>query len=281
MVFTLVIVSIMAFVSMDMISHIFNEYAYTSKIHRMQGKLDNTVSVLARRMGYMVRESIIARNSHDESFVAINNKMPEHDMYEWIGSDYEGMIGDGTSRTIDAQKNMMGWSGFVDINASQTSATQLLSSGSHFSVAHDLIYFHSHDTYRLNASYDVGIVFKTDTADVFSGYGWGSTHEHAQIFRVKSSGENILLYEPGSKPSRVYEQYALVWSAYGVRVKNGNLIMSQNYRPWLGERYIDATQTLLLENVQMFEVFVKEGLVHFVLCVKDEDISLCKEKAIF
>ena len=282
LIFSIVIVAIMSLVGMDVIANISNEYARGLEIHRMESKLDNAITVLSRNMGYRVRESVIARVDGAIAFVSIDNKTANENVVEWIGYDYDGLVGEGDSTHI----NMPGWSGFVDIDANETNATHLKSPGSFFSVENDLVYYNSHERYDLNTTFDVAVVFKTHEPDVKNGYGWGNDNNHTRLFPVKRYSETVLEYEPSSAPSRVYEHYVLVWSAYGLSMVGRDLILYQNYRPWFGERYdsSSSTKTLLLDDVIRFEVNGKGDVLRLKICIDNnqtkDNFVLCKDKVI-
>lgn len=75
--------------------------------------------------------------------------------------------------------------------------------------------------------------------------------------------------------------------------KDGNLTLYYNYRPWLGDTYLqrkDGTtpdSAIIMQDVDTFQYKAVGDLIKVQMCVKDGNISsdggysICKEKTIF
>jgi prepilin-type N-terminal cleavage/methylation domain-containing protein len=279
LIFSIVILSIMALVGTDIIAHIYDEYRRVRDVNVMQARLTNAVNVISKRMAFRIRESTIARNA--AGYVYIDNKTSNHNVVEWIGSDYEGMLGDWNGSWH------VGWSGFTDIDANETNATHLKSPGSDFSKASALIMANSNGTVDLNNTMDTAIIFKRPDYDFLNGYGWGTDNNHTQIHPVQRVSNDLLVYDINSSPSTAQEHYTMVWSAYALEHDrtNDELIFYYNYQPWQSATYTDGDSALLITNVTSFDMEAKSGIISMRLCIDRNstvnNFELCKDRIIY
>lgn len=76
-------------------------------------------------------------------------------------------------------------------------------------------------------------------------------------------------------------------SQNGGGVNDGNLTLYYNYRPWLGETYLNGDSAVIMQGVNTFQFKAVGDLLKVQLCVSDSNISgdegysICKEKTIF
>ncbi|MBU0632019.1 type II secretion system GspH family protein [bacterium] len=78
--------------------------------------------------------------------------------------------------------------------------------------------------------------------------------------------------------------------AFGALENNNtdsNLTLYYNYRPWLGETYLDGNKSVVMQNVDTFRFRAAGDLIKVQLCITDSNISrdggysICKEKTVF
>lgn len=288
LIFVIVIIGILSKFGVEFLRQAYDNFIATKVNNELQAKSQYAVEFIAKRLQYRVKDSIIARKD-DNSFVALANaSTTDYTILEWVGTDIENLRGNTTPN----------WSGIIDLDAS--SANTLVSPDTNTTALNSIISILSDGTAGIN---DAALYFIGSNNDVLTGYGWShpaasfTTQQNVAMHPIQSpAGGQITEFESsigGVTFSGVdlYEYYQLAWSAYAVRLEDGDadgnaddLVFYYNYRPWQGDRYLDGNSTLLMQDVNTFQFMAIGSVVKLQICATNdlfEEYSLCKEKTIF
>ncbi len=284
MVFVIVVLGIVAAIGSSIIAKIYESYIYSRNINELQTKTELALTQISKYLSYRVKSSIIARKSPTK-FVSLSDANDSYKILEWIGYDNESFEGNSSGP---------GWSGFIDLENSETNKSQIKTPGSQLLYSERIINALSNNDVNISLpNSSAAIIFDGLPADFnVSQYGWnnGGTEQHNYVFRVQRSGQDVLKFIE-NKPSIIYEHYKLTWSAYALvpNPLNGNdvnLTLYYNFRPWMGERYSDGNSSVMAEHVTTFRFLQKGDTIRLKLCItnpifNDTNISFCKEKVVF
>ncbi len=297
LIMVILIFGIIAMIGADIFVKIYDNYILARTLNSMQTKTELALEQVARRLQYRIKDSIIARkdvNTTHYKFLADADET--YHVMEWIGYAYTSLNGKWNG-TINAP----GWSGFIDLDDPNTDKTGIVSPGSRFDFANDLIKEISGSSVSLDGTGDhVALVMDGHVGDYnVSSYGWYPWHDNDYALRVTCPGGNCatnptrLDFVDTNSTKEIYEHYKLAWSAYAIvpQCPTGvtddcNLTLYYNYQPWEQERYEqDANVTLLIEHVSTFKFTQMGDSIRIKLCVGenlyDNNISYCKEKVVF
>ncbi len=296
-IMVIVILGIVASIGTNIISNMYEGYVRSQTINRLQQQTELTLDQIAKRLQYRIKETTIARIEGTNIILPLddNDTNNSYNMIEWIGYDNEGFKGDFNGTMVVA-----GWSGFVDLNRTDSNRTQIITSGSRLDIAENIISNLSDGEVNLTASASSqlpAIIFKCPKPDEnLTRYGWDHTNsvDHNYTLRVERNGVDTLEFAEAAilnSMDELCEQYWLAWSAYAL-VLDGNsndnftLNLHYNYQPWYGETYHDARVSTLAENVSTFRVTQIGDSIRVKLCIQDnnttgEPFGFCKEKAIW
>ena len=283
-IFVIVVLGIVAAIGSSIIAKIYESYLYSKNINELQTKTELALTQISKHLSYRVKNSIIARKSSTK-FVSLLDANESYKILEWVGYDNESFEGNSSGP---------GWSGFIDLESSETNKSQIKTSGSQLLYSEWIISALSNNEVNISLPNSAAaIIFDGLPADFnISQYGWnnGGTEQHNYVFRVQRSGQDVLKFIE-NKPSIIYEHYKLTWSAYALvpNPLNGsdvNLTLYYNFRPWMGEKYSDGNSSVLAEHVTTFRFLQKGDTIRLKLCItnpifSDTNISFCKEKVVF
>ena len=300
LVMVIVILGVVAMISTDIISKMYQGYIRSQIINELQQKTELTLDQIAKRLQYRIKSTVIAKNSTTTGVfksLSEDNNITTYNMLEWIGYDNEGFLGE-FNNTGAVGVFVPGWSGFVDLIDSNI--THISTPGSTLLFAERTIMALSNgDVNMSNAvnDYPAVIFKKQDHSATVRTFGLDPTStDHNNTYRVMRIGNDMLEYqEPAIAiiEKIVHEQYYLAWSAYAI-VPEGtdntdfNLTLRYSYQPWHNERFDDlnTSSTLLAEHVSTFRFTQTGNIMSIKLCIQDGNktgipIGFCKEKAIF
>ncbi|MGE4294850.1 MAG: type II secretion system protein [Campylobacterales bacterium] len=282
LIFSLVIIAVVASVGTDVIRMVFERYVASRDLERGQSDVRRTLDLLASRLQYRIKNSAIGRNTGNNQIIAIDNLAlnTNFEVLEWIGIAYESQRG----------MNKAGWTGY----AIQTGENSLGDPGANFNTAALSIETELTSAIDPYGSRSVVLVFAgkdgrgSYTSDQNSSWGWHADDNLSSYFAVTPNTEtNLTLTNLApSNPTDFSEQYFLARSAYALWVDEGNLTLVYNYRPWLGETLADGTSTPLLENVTTFHFRESGGVLRLILCVSLPDgvmgdtVEYCRERSV-
>ena len=287
LVFVIVVMGIIGKFGVEFLAQAYKGFIFSNVNHNLQSNSEMAVESIATRLQYRIKDSIIARKSSDNSFLALGSATGnDYNILEWVSADIDGFRGD----------TLPYWSGIIDLDAS--SATILTSPETNTTVLNTLISTLSNTDSNIS---DTALYFIGGDSDI-NTYGWaipstGAFTDQNQTMHPVTSNANINQLIPDTAGDftgiDVYEYYQLAWTAYAVGIsdynttsKTGTLMLYYDYQPWEGENYKSNTtkSAIIMENVSTFQFKSIGSIVKIQVCVNSdlvEDYSLCKEKTIF
>ena len=301
-VFVIVIFGLVAKVAVDFFAQAYRSYLYTHLINRLSNSSGTAAEVIAKRLQYRIRSSVIVRHGKNGEFRSLENYAggEYYDTLEWIGYDIESYRGNDTQTAL--------WSGVIDKNASmatRNSIKVLITPGSNLDEVNTMVDALSNTNtsiadgaiYLFAAQHDVNSSFGWAGGESISGqsldYAMHRVSEYnATAFSLDGNASELFedLEEKGEWDSRYY----FAWSAYAVRIDDGNLTLYYDYQPWEGESLSDATtkKQVLMEHVNTFKMLQREGVMKIQVCVSNDDMNgstdsdiegfaICKEKTVY
>lgn len=294
--FVILIIGILSKFGVEFLAQSYRNFISTKINNELQANSATAVEFIATRLQHRIKDSVIARVDANNSFQALASSTFDDnaDILEWVGSDIDGYRGDDEPY----------WSGVIDIDDSNASATVLISPQTNTTKIDTLINDLSYGTSDMNST---AIYFIGSNTDI-TGYGWNGAALTDQNTSVIHSVDNIVGQTNRYKPVRgdngntntfadvdVYEYYKLTWTAYAVVHEDGDgdgdaddLVLYYNYQPWKGESYDDNTtdSALIMQNVSTFRFRSIGSTIKIQVCVTsdlltNEEYSICKEKTVF
>jgi prepilin-type N-terminal cleavage/methylation domain-containing protein len=300
LIFVIVVLGIVASIGAQIVASVYERYLISRGVSKLEDKVELALDQIANRLQYRIKATTIARDGSNQ-IVPLAQADNTFAILEWIGYDNDSLNGAWDS-TLNM--NAPGWSGFIDLDPSTGST--LVSPGSHFETARNIIETLSNGSVDLNGS-----ICNTTPAVIFKGnsgsydicdYGWQASNcgnDHNASFCVKQTNSNTLqILSP--TPLSIFEQYHLAWSAYAL-VPTGsdcsadtptdcNLTLYYNYQPWSTDtrKYGDGNSSVLLDHITTFRFRQIGSAVHIKLCASDagfntylnDTVSICKERMI-
>ncbi|WP_457597343.1 type II secretion system protein [Hydrogenimonas sp.] len=310
----IVILGIVAMISAEIIATIYERYIVSRAVARLETKTELALDQISKRLQYRIKLSTIARKSGG-TILPLSSADNSFPILEWIGYDNESLMGDYNTTTGSEP----GWSGFVDLASIQSDHTQILSPGSHFSVADGIIDALSDGSIDLDAAgcaTSPALYFKGQSGSYdICDYGWSGTFNGSACTGIpafplcvaRDTTNDALLQILGANvPTALYEQYYLSWSAYALvpELPNGTICSASatatqecslklyyDYQPWNGrESYSqNGKSATILDHITTFRFKQTGTAIHIKLCATDagfnkyidDNVSVCKERVVF
>ncbi|RUM67165.1 MAG: hypothetical protein DSZ06_01795 [Sulfurospirillum sp.] len=298
LVFVIVVLGIVGMIGSDIIAKMYQGYLKSQITNRLQTQTELLLDVISQRLKYRIKESVIGRNSSDNRYMKLsddNISSVSPDMIEWIGYDRDSLIGES-----NGSYSTPGWSGFVDVNSSETNRTQVLMPGSDLSIAKSVIDTLSDGKVVISNLNSRAILYSMCEKDSnMSRFGWDipaplntAIFDNNMTIKVYKKNNKTHLYFDDIGSREICEQYLLAWSAYAIvpegdKDNDFNLTLKYNYQPWNGENYsTDSKSSLLAEHVSTFRAMQVGNSIRIKVCIQDGNITgtpygFCKEKVIY
>ena len=300
LILVIVVFGILASISADIFAKIYDNYMIARLMNNLQTKTEITLEQIAKRLENRIKDSTIARKEANATanispnYVFLGDADETYKILEWIGSAEEARKG---MWDTGKQINVPGWSGFVDLNVSDSN--NIATPGSDLNKASDIIYALSYNQISLDNTLTPGkyaaLVMVGRVGDYnVSSYGWHVYTDNAYAPTVTKTAAQTLQFTT-SNTDEIYEHYKLAWTAYAIvpqcpagasDTMDCNLSLYYNFRPWQGENfYQHGTSALLAEHVTTFKFFQMGDAIRLKLCIGerfyDDNISFCKERVVF
>lgn len=293
LVMVIVILGIVASIGSEIIVSMYTNYLRSRTINTLESKTEIVLEQIAKRLQYRIKDSLITRKTTDIKALSDSTMDETYTILEWIGYSNESFL--GTPKP--------GWSGFIDLDNSDTNGTNrtLKTSESNLTDAANTINALTYGTLTMaDASSAAALIFK-GRAYSANDFGWGISANSDGNATVKVSQRDATTFNIEeaypSATDEIYEQYYLAHTAYaisptGTTTQNGftdfNLTLYYNYQPWLGHFYTSGSSSLLTNNVSLFRFRQDESIIRLKLCLHDNNqtgvgdyIVVCKEKVIY
>jgi len=296
LIFVIVVMAIIAKFGVEFIAQAYRNYIYQEITTRLADTSSNAVEIIAKRLQYRIRPSVIVRNSSTNSFTSLEgyDGTGSYNMLEWIGYDVESFR-EGY------------WRGVIDKKASMDDGAHLITPGSNLNSVDAFIKNLSSNNSTIN---DAAIYLFAAENDINSSFGWDGGDWNASDHSLKRAmhwiketnatavepvhGNFAQLFNDIQSRGEWDSRYYLAWSAYAVvhNAATGDLTLFYDYQPWKGEKYTNGKSALLMEHVDTFKMIQREGIIKIQVCTTNDDMngsssidiqrfSLCKEKTIY
>ncbi|NWF66219.1 MAG: hypothetical protein HXX81_02000 [Campylobacterales bacterium] len=290
LIFSIVILGISAGITLKYIFDIYEQYHISKEIQDLESQIDLTLLQITNRLSNRIKDSVIAYDRDSLNYIYAENSDENYEVLEWVGYDYEGNIGEWNSKI-----NMnIGWSGFIDLNSSDTVKPQIKTPDSNLTAVHEIISSLSNGNCNLTNSC-VALMFNNKDSDFnVSKFGWhNSDNKYMKIVNCKDKLNDcknkdyidILEFDKPDDINEIYEQYTLSWSAYAIDLNQSTLNLYYNFRPWNNMTYEDGNISILDEQISVFRFRQIGSIIRIKLCkfkeYKDKNITTCKERAIY
>ena len=300
LIFVIVVMGIIGKFGVEFLAQAYKSFIFSSVNNDLQSRSASTLELIASRMQYRIKDSVIARTAAGATPVPIANASgTSYLVLEWIGNDVEGYRGNS-----DVANNPPNWSGILDLDHANATSNILVSPGTNTGKVSSLIVDLSNSGSSIAHS---ALYFMGSNSDSKTDYGWDGNiaymnSQQAAMHPVNLTGTpNQFTSSTGTNFSGidVYEYYKLAWTAYAIVYEPGadnlgTLRLYWDYQPWLDR---DASGTsdqfnngpvaknaVLMENVSTFQFMSIGSIMKIQICAKSnviEEYSLCKEKTIF
>ena len=290
LVMVIVVMGIVASIGSDIIINLYENYIKTRAINKLQSQSELILNQIAKRLESRIKDTVIARQSGAGNFlnyVTLTDANDTYQILEWIGKDTDSF--NGTQNP--------GWSGFIDLDSPSTANPTLKTIGSELNTTNSIIKALSNnrvsllDTDTLNKP---AIIFKGNSFFNLDDFGWsGVDGNYTHKVSYTAGNNDTLNFEEAIKPTEIFEQYDLAWSAYSIipegSANDFNLTLHYNYQPWENEKYndVNTSTSVLIEHASTFK-FTKIGdTIRLKLCIHDNnqsgnyDFAFCKEKVVY
>jgi prepilin-type N-terminal cleavage/methylation domain-containing protein len=289
-IIVIIIFGIIASIGANIIAKMYMNYIQSRTINYLQTQSGITLEQIAKRLQYRIKDSIIARRTSDDTIYYLGNSNVNEtfNVVEWIGYSNEALL---TGMTP-------GWSGFIDLDNTNTNANNLLTPGSNLAAAADIMNILSYETVDLTSDgKEAALIFKKNIKgnEASACFGWdGKGGKDDCITKVQMKDNTNL--QISSAPPEIYEHYYLAHSAYAIVPVNlrsnidFDLELRYNYRPWVDSETFNSTsvsKALLATHVNLFRIKQVGNTIRLKLCLHDNKTSgfdnyivACKEEVV-
>ena len=259
LVMVIVVLGIVSSIGAEIIANVYEGYIVQRAQHRASIKTEIVATQIANRLAYaipgtVVRKSDFLANSGTDINMPTN---PDANVLQWVGADMDSF-------------NVGGWSGFCDVDASNINT--ISTPGSNLGLVNTI-----KGTPGLNLNPNPWIYFP-------SSIGLMSYQATLQPATGKINLSSYTL--PPNNPTataKIVEHYKLATSSYAL-LADGDLWLYYNFSPQRNVA-IGATRVRLLRNVTTFRFRGDGRTIRFKICARerigDDNITVCKEKAVF
>ena len=308
----IVIMGILGTISIEILQKIATNYLMQKELNKLAFQTDLTLNTIAAKLETRIKNSAIGSHCDDNGtpngeFKAVSQISESNSSYypvlEWLSYSIYSKRGEW-----DANKKIVqpGWSSFVDLKKTDEYGNdkyKITTPDSNFTIVqlidgnwteqwgikgYDNVLDNNLDVLIFSGSDGRG-----DFDDINDSYGYYD-HNATRVFAIKklSDTELNLTAIDESNSTTVYEGYYIVNSAVAiVPIKNGNdynLTLRFNYYPWKDQNYTEGNSSLLATHVTKFKFREDNGVFRIYICMtssnvklKDYNLTICKEKAVF
>ena len=266
LIFVIVILGIVASIGSELIVRVYQQYIVQRAQHRASIKTELAATQIANRLASAIPGTVyrIKNDGSYESFDSNLSAGSNDDSYkgmQWVGADMDSF------NYYDDTTKKVGWSGFCDVDASNTNIVS--TPGSNLGMTDTIIQKLSGNTKTI--------------ADATIFFPYYSTEYGISSY----SGLNITL---DNNASTIVEHYKLAWSSYALvaedNTKGGkDLVLYYNFAPSPATA-LGNNKSLLMKNISTFKFKGAGRTIRFKICKEenigeDFNITSCKEKAVF
>lgn len=283
LIFVIVIMGILAKFGVELLAQSYQNFLHTKINNKLQNQSAMAVDFIAKRLSYRIKDSVIAIEDDNTTFVGIQNINPNksYRVLEWVQKDIDGWRG----------AKLPYWSGIADLDPSAVVGGSILTPETNTTAINNLINVLSYGDSTLS---DAAIYFIGSNSDIVNGYGWSGAVSGVGASMHPITASSINAFNGNFTGVDISEYYQLAWTANAVSIENdgkGNgtfdLVFYYDYQPWNGQSYTDGKSATIMENVPTFQFRAVGSMIKIQVCVKSDLINnqagyaLCKEKTVF
>ncbi len=267
LVLVIVILGIVSSIGAEIIANVYEGYILQRAQHRASIKTELAAIQIANRLAYAIPGTVVRRVGKTGGAQDINEApLGDPNVLQWVGADADSFKAIAAAGA-GGNTLLPGWSGFCDINPSNTAS--ISTPGSNLGLVNTI-------KGNLGLSSAPEIYFPTED---------GLRSYTATLTAPSTIGLGTMNLSPDGT-RKIAEHYKLATSSYALEAAaNGDLRLYYDFTPQRGVA-IGGKSELLLRNVSTFQMRGDGQTIRFKICV-DEDIgeatpiTICKEKAVF
>jgi len=275
LVLVIVILGIVASIGASAIANVYESYIVQRAVDRASSKAELAAMQIANRLSYRISNSVIGRVSASSAPLPLD-QVPD-DSYlvlEWIAYDNDSFSAQATP----------GWSGYSDINHTNTTRTNILTPNSNLSATTTII-----GNLGGDASNDLALIFaghEYNNTVLYDARCMGFTNSNCIFKTTITDNTNLNSGLTSTGPSVLMrDQYKLAWTAYSLVPSGNTLTLRYNYQPWKGRQSGSGISKVLVDKLVSFRFKGDGDTIRFKLCIEeevaaDENVTICKEKAV-
>lgn len=285
LILVIVILGIVGMMSFEMILNVYRNYAQSRAINTLETRTELALEQISKLLSYRIKESVIARESANFNNIlplSDSGLGPTYDVLEFIPYAYEAY-------------NAGVYSGIADLSVSNPVANRnrLITPGSNLAAGVNMFGDLTNGSVNFDTAQHVGIIFKGVAYDVRRSFGYIGAG-NLDMTTAQQGADDTTLILPDAFNGIASEQYHLAYTAYALAPANQDaargdftLNLHYNYRPWLGNRYNNASVSPIAQNVTQFNFTEQNGVVVLKLCLRDgsgdnsSNFVVCKTKAVY
>jgi len=271
LVMVIIVLGIVSSIGASIIAQVYESYIIQRAQYRANIKTELALTQIANRLRYAIPATIgIRKDSPASAFEDIlATTVQDVKVLQWVSYDGDSF----EAITSDADRKP-GWSGFCDVNATESGAANTISTpGSNPTLANTIIS-------NLGGSGIKGshIFFASNTGE-YTGASFSVRGGSGETLNATIGTDTI-----------ISERYKLAWSSYALEVDdNGDLRLHYNFTPDRGVNIPDpGNSQLLLHDVTNFRFKYSGGAFRLKICKRERigmdanaTIHACKEKVVF
>ncbi len=298
LIFVIVIMGIIGKFGVEFLAQAYKSFIFANVNHQLQSKSSSAVELIAKRLEYRIKDSVIARKTEGDTPIAIGSTDPteSYTVLEWIGEDIDSFRGNSIG-LIPYKPN---WSAIIDVNNTNAGVNLLISPETNTSAISSMVLALS------DGDSDVadGAIYFIGSNNDINGYGWDGNAIDNQLnavmhpIKIVNTNSTHFIPRRGSDSVtntlsgvNVYEYFKYSWTAYAIVYTagtngKGTLTLKYDYQPWNAESSANPNTKLatIMEDVSTFQFISTGSIIKIQVCTKTdlvEEYSLCKEKTIF
>jgi hypothetical protein len=276
LIFVIVVMGILGKFGVEFLAQAYKSFIFASVNNKLQSDSASAVEFIATRLQHRIKDSVVVRTAPGAAIVPLSvaNPSTSYMVLEWFSADADGFRGVTTPN----------WSGIIDLEHPNTSATTLQSPGTNTASINALIGDLSDDASGIS---DAALYF------IGSNTGTNASLNPAVMHPINSVSGEPTQFSGSFAGIDVFEYYKLSWSANAIVITNyangvGDLVFYYDYQPWKGDS-ISSTTTksfTLARGISTFQAIAIGSVMKLQVCAKsnliaEETYSICKEKTIF
>jgi len=289
MIFSIVILSIIALFSSDLIYRTYESYHLSQSISNSKQELKRVSAIIEKYLKNSIFPSIVRFDGVNYISLQNSTKFDANKsngaMFMWIGKDVESFRGLWDE---DQKRIYPGYSSICNVKDSND--TTIVTVDCNLSFIQKIVgAILEDDNIYANQKEALYFVYANSDKSTKERFWQNDPYSLFPINSVKVPEKKIVL---SKKPDEISDKYYLSYSAYAIELDDvdnvGDLYFYWNFRPWNNEDASNADKQLLAQNITEFKMWDEGfgGGVGIKMCMADnirakEPIIFCKEMIVF